>query len=216
MYNIGICDDGKNVCTFLEEEVREYIQGRKIAAQIHIWYSGAALCEYLKKGEEIDLLYLDIELEDQINGIQVADYIRNHLENRGMQIVYISGKQSYAQELFKTQPMDFLVKPFSRIEIQETLKLAFKLLQRDLAKFRFQTGKEYHSLSYEEIVYFASEGRKIKIKTIHGEQEFYGKLKDVDHVSYFTYEEVQLDNGLKLTISQANRKQVRERLLRGL
>ena len=62
---------------------------------------------------EYDILFLDIELF-RMTGIEAGDFIRNRLEDRSMQIIYISGKSSYARELFKTQPMDFLVKPITK------------------------------------------------------------------------------------------------------
>jgi len=97
-----------------------------------------------------------------------------------MQIIYISGKSSYAQELFKTQPMDFLVKPITQEDIEETLDLAIKILRKNIGKFEFQIGFDFYYISFGDILYFSSEGRKIKIFTIHGEKEFYGILKSYD------------------------------------
>ena len=116
MYNIGICDDGKNICSSLEEMILQYAEKINIPVEIKIWYTGEGLCDYLKERQQIDILFLDIELFE-MTGIQAGDFIRNRLEDRGMQIIYISGKSSYARELFKTQPMDFLVKPITQQNI---------------------------------------------------------------------------------------------------
>ena len=62
--------------------------------------------DYLDKDGHIDILFLDIELF-QLSGVEVGDYIRNRLGDRKMQIIYVSGKPSYALQLFKNQPMDF-------------------------------------------------------------------------------------------------------------
>ena len=141
MYNIGICDDVNRVCSYIENIILEYTLKKNRKVNIEVWYTGESLCEYLKTGQEIDILFLDIELF-QLNGIQVAEYIRNVLENRRMQIIYISGKDAYAQKLFKTQPMDFLVKPIKKEDVIESVELAFKLLDKENDKFRFQYGKE--------------------------------------------------------------------------
>ena len=74
----------------------------------------------------MDILYLDIELFE-VSGIDAGIFIRKQMENHTMQIIYISGKQSYAQQLFKVQPMDFLVKPIEEEKIEETLALALRL-----------------------------------------------------------------------------------------
>lgn len=233
MYNIGICDDGKNTCAVLEEMVQLYAQKNKIKMDTKVWYTGEELCQYIEQGGHLDILFLDIELFE-VTGIEVGDFIRNKMEDRGMQIVYISGKSSYAQKLFKTQPLDFLVKPITRQQIEDALELGVKLLEKNAQKFEFQNGKDHYYISYGEIIYFESEGRKIKVVTLGAEKEFYGGIRDLEkklprefftihqsyvinktHVIRYTYEMVEMDNGTMLSISKAYRKQVRERLLRG-
>lgn len=78
----------------------------------------------------LDLIFLDIELLD-LDGIVVGRYIREELENRDIQIVYISCKGQYAQQLFKMQPMDFLVKPILQKQIDETMELAIKIIDKN-------------------------------------------------------------------------------------
>lgn len=233
MYNIGICDDGKNICASLEEMVLQYAEKSKRKMGIKVWYTGEELCRYLEQGGQLDILFLDIELI-KLTGIEVGDFIRNKMENRGMQIIYISGESSYAQKLFKTQPMDFLVKPISVRQIEDALELAIKLLEKNVERFKFQNGRDYYYISYGEIIYFESEGRKIKIVCVDAEKEFYGAIRELEkklpkefftihqsyvinktHVVRYTYETVEMDNSTILSISKAYRKQVRERLLRG-
>lgn len=231
MYNIGICDDGENICTFIEETILRYAKENRIEVETEVWYTGKGLCNYLTQGNHLDILFLDIELWE-MTGIDVGNFIRNNLEDRGMQIIYISGKSSYAQQLFKTQPLDFLVKPIEQAQIIDVLELAVKLLGTKAEKFEFQVGKAYYYIPYEKIMYFCSSGRKIRICMPDGEEEFYGRLRDVMsrlpgefvviHKSYvvnkqyivrYTYDMVELTNGTILTISKANRKQVREYIL---
>lgn len=232
MYNIGICDDGKNICASIENMILQYAKENRVDVDIQVWYSGENLREYLRQGNHIDILFLDIELFE-LSGTEVGNFIRNELEDRGMQIIYISGKASYAQSLFKTQPMEFLVKPIYYAQIEEVLNLAIKIIGRNRKKFEYQNGNEYYYIPYTDIMYFASMGRKVKIITTSGEREFYGRLQEIDkelsddfitiHKSYivnkeyiakYTYEMVELFNGTILTISKANRKDIRERLLR--
>lgn len=210
VYNIGICDDGEHICSAIENMVLDYGREKGVNIEVQVWYTGEGLCKYLKEENFLDILFLDIELFE-LNGIQVGQFIRNELEDRQMQIVYISGEASYAHRLFKTQPMDFLVKPVTREDVNEVLDLAFKILGDNNDKFEFQCGKDYYFIPYGEIIYFVSEGRKIKIVTQYGEKEFYGKLKDIisdlpknfimihqsfvinqKHVLRYTYETVEL------------------------
>lgn len=234
MYNIGICDDVNHVCSYIENIILEYTLKKNRKVNVEVWYTGESLCEYLKTGQEIDILFLDIELF-QLNGIQVAEYIRNVLENRRMQIIYISGKDVYAQKLFKTQPMDFLVKPIKKEEVIESVELAFKILDKENNKFRFQYGKEYYSIPFGEIMYFTSNKRKITVVTQKMQYFFYGKIKDLAeklpsdfimiHQSYivnskyivhYTYETIELASKAVLPISTKYRKKVRKYLLESI
>lgn len=232
MYSIGICDDGENICASIENMLLQYAKEKNIQIDTNVWYTGEGLKKYLETGGQLDILFLDIELF-RMTGIEVGDYIRNQLDDMGMQIIYISGKVSYAQQLFKTQPLDFLVKPISQSQISDVLEMAFRVMKHKNEKFEFRQGKDYYYVPMGDIVYFGSEGRKVKIVTLKETFEFYGRLKEIAkrlpedfiiiHKSYivnkeyifrYAYEMVELMNGTILTISPANRKRVRERILR--
>ena len=233
MYYIGICDDGENTCFELERMILSYAEQKSMDLKTAVWYTGESLCSYLKEGNSLDVLFLDIELW-KMTGIEAGKFIRDRLEDRRLQIVYISGKASYAQSLFKTQPLDFLVKPIEQSQVNEVLELAAKILGRNETKFAYQSSRDYFYIPYGEIRYFVSEGRKIRVVTVRGEKEFYGKIKELEktvpkdflkiHQSYlvhtlfvarYAYEEVELTDGTILSISKKYRKQVREKLLRG-
>lgn len=232
MYNIGICDDGENVCASIENMLLQCAKDRKIQIDTNIWYTGEGLRDYLAQGNHLDILFLDIELF-KMTGIEVGDYIRNRLDNMGMQIIYISGRASYAQQLFKTQPLDFLIKPISQKQINDVIGIAIRIIKKKNDRFEFKQGKDYYYVPMGDIVYFVSEKRKVKLVTLKETYEFYGRLKEivkrlnenfiVIHQSYvinkeyiyrYTYEVIELVNGTILTISPAKRKQVRERILR--
>lgn len=232
MYTIGICDDGENVCIAIEKMLLQYAKERNIRVDTNVWYSGEGLRDYLEAGNHLDILFLDIELF-KMTGIEVGNYIRKQLDDMGMQIVYISGKSSYAQQLFKTQPLDFLVKPILQAQINETMETAVRIIKKKEERFEFQQGKEHYYVPMGDIVYFGSEGRKIKVVTMKSTFEFYGRLKEIAkrlpeefiviHQSYivnreyvfrYTYEMVELVDGTILTISLANRKLVRDRILK--
>ena len=177
MYRIGICDDGENVCTSIENMLLQYAEEKNLQVDTNVWYSGESLRDYLASGGWLDLLFLDIELF-QMTGIEVGDYIRNRLDNMSLQIVYISGKASYAQQLFKTQPLDFLVKPILQEQIGEVMDMALKIIKKRNDRFEFQQGKERYYVPMGDIVYMVSERRKIKVVTTKAAFEFYGKLKE--------------------------------------
>lgn len=232
MYHIGICDDGQNVCSQIEEMLIHYAKENNVKIEVNVWYTGESLKDYLSQGNHLDILFLDIELF-KLTGIEVGDYIRNCLDNMGMQIIYISGKASYAQQLFRTQPLDFLVKPILQEQVDDVMGRALGSIKKRKERFEFRIGKDYYYVPMGEIIYFESEGRKIKVVTAKKRFEFYGKLKDVNSnlnedfimihqssivnrnfIFRYAYETVELLDGTILTISIPYRKRIREILLK--
>ena len=233
MYVIGICDDGENFCSELENDLLDYAKKKDMQFDVKIWYTGEGLKDYLSSGGHLDVLFLDIELF-KMTGIEVGQFIRNELDDSGLQLVYVSGKSSYALQLFKTQPLDFLIKPITKEQLFDAVDSAIKVIKKKQKRFEFQHGKDHLFVPQGNITYFETQGRKIKLVTIEGVFEFYGKLSTIvknlsddfieihqsyvinkTHVSRYTYEMIEMDNGDILTISQNKRKQVRNKILRG-
>ena len=60
MYNIGICDDGENICTAIENMLLRYAEEKTVQIEVQIWYTGEGLRDYLAQGKPFDILFLDI------------------------------------------------------------------------------------------------------------------------------------------------------------
>ncbi|MCD7836630.1 MAG: LytTR family transcriptional regulator [Lachnospiraceae bacterium] len=110
--------------------------------------------------------------------------------------------------------------------------MAVKLIKKKDVKFEFKKGREYYYLYMGDIVYLISEGRKIKLVTLKGTYEYYGRLEDAlnnlnknfvlihqsyvinkEHVLRYAYKDVEMADGTILSISPAKRKYVRRNIL---
>lgn len=231
MIKIGICDDEKSTCTELEELLYEYGKEFGIELEVYVWHQGESLCKDLINNV-LEILFLDIELLST-DGIKVGRYIRDVLDNPSLMIIYISSKSRYAMNLFKIQPFDFLIKPLVHEEVKETIKKAIKQLERKKQSFECTSKGCRHKVLCKDIMYFYSRDKKVILVTTQGTIEFNEKLKNVigklphnflqihqsflvnlDYVTECSYEEVGLQDGTRLTISQPYRKTVRETLMK--
>lgn len=230
MYRIGICDDDKELCSGLEEQIYYTAKELSMKVEVEVWYSGESILSDLGKGVQLDLLFLDIELI-QKNGISVGRYIRDEMEDIQTHIVYISAKQNYAMQLFRIQPLDFLVKPVSEEQIKEVLVRSIRQKQRLKNCFEYQKGSSVFRIPTKDIVYFMSMDKKIRLVTKNGEEEFYGKLKNIMevlpadfmmihqsyivnqlYVSEYSYDCVKMSDGAVLSISKPYRKEIRGKI----
>ncbi len=230
MYRVGICDDDKILCSLLEEQFQKLSADMSVKFEIEVWYSGESLESDLKKGIGLDILFLDIELL-QKNGIEIGAFIRDEMGDTDTHIVYISSKQGYAMELFKMQPLEFLVKPISVARLKEVLERSMNRKKYAESCFEYQKGSQIFRISVKEILYFMSMDKKILMIRKDGQEQFYGKLKNVmgqlpadflmihqsyvihqEYVSEYSYESIKMMNGDVLSVSKPYRKEVRAKI----
>jgi len=231
VFHIGICDDEKGTCAQLEEWCCDFGEKNGFDIEIYVWYTGEGLCDDISdKKLQLDMLFLDIELVST-DGIKVGKYIRDELENLETAIVYISSKSSYAMNLFRVQPIDFLIKPIEKEKLMEVIICGIKLRERKKQVFEYCVRGYHYKVPYKDIVYFYSQDKKINIVLRNEEVQFNGKLKNIakavphnfvlvhqsylinlDFVAECSYELVKMNNGTLLNISLPYRKMVREKI----
>ena len=202
MYRVGICDDDKILCSLLEAQIQRLSAELLTKFEIEVWYSGESLECDLKKGAELDIIFLDIELL-QKNGIEIGTFIRDEMEDTDTHIVYISSKQGYAMELFKVQPLEFLVKPISAVRLKEVLERSMKRKKYAESCFEYQRGSRIFRVSVREILYFMSMDKKVLMIKKEGQEEY---------VSEYSYESIKMMNGDVLSVSKPYRKEVRAKV----
>ena len=130
MYKVGICDDNIAFGSQMEKYLEEYAKREAIPLDIVIFGSGSGYLKYLQAEAPIDILFLDIELEEKINGIFVGKKIRMDLRNEITQIVYVSALEEYAIQLFQNRPMDFLIKPIKQEDIDKIMNNYIHVLEK--------------------------------------------------------------------------------------
>ncbi|HMK20737.1 MAG TPA: response regulator [Terriglobales bacterium] len=85
--------------------------------------------------ERPDLILMDIRLKGELDGVQAADAIRQHLD---VSIVYVSALSDdcTVERAKKTDHDGFLLKPFHRTDLQDTIEIA---MRRRAARIRGRT-----------------------------------------------------------------------------
>ena len=233
MYRFGICDDNSNFCSDLEKILKESVKEEGIQAELAKFSGGKEFLHFIKSGSTLDLLFLDIEMEG-IDGIEISNWIRENPEYDTIQIVYVSGKDKYAMQLFKNHPLDFLIKPVKPENVRQILKSYMRFYEKNPVYFEFSTGKYFRQVLENDIMYFQSEGKKIHITLHQGtNQDFYGKMSEVakklkgnkfctvhksfivnlNYVWEFRPKELIMADKTVIPISQSLRKTVQEKIL---
>ena len=228
MMKIAICDDEHCICSQIENILLKYARRNYIKVDTEVFYSGESILNYFSKGDTFDLIFLDIEME-KIDGIEVGQQIRKIMRDYTTEIVYISGKDAYYKRLFDVQPLNFIEKPIPPQSVIDAFELAAKRLKKFFGFFQYQKRHETYKVEINNILYFESFNREVKIVLSNREDLFYGNLEDIsfrvsgypflkihrsylinyNHTSILRYTEVVMSNGAVLPISRNRRQEIR-------
>lgn len=232
MYRVAICDDESDVCAALAE-ILDRASGLP-ELEIASYYDGESLCKAVERGGPFDLYILDIELPC-INGVEVGRKLRNELGQEYAQLLYISGKERYAMQLFDLRPLNFLTKPFSEEKVVQCVRLAASLTERTTSFFEFKHKKQLFRVPYRELRYFESRNKHVVIHAVNTDLMMLGQLSDLkqvrdlpenfiqvhqsflvnyEYVQRFGYQQMLLDNGTVIPISLPYRKKVQEQVMK--
>ena len=106
-------------------------------------------------------------------------FIREEQENMETAIVYISANSSYAMDLFRVQPTDFLIKPLDKIKVGNVMNRIQKISEVRKGIFEYFGSGYYFKVLYKDILYFSSQNKKVYLVLKDGQKEFNGRLKEI-------------------------------------
>lgn len=228
---IAICDDNKYFSAYIEEEINKE-SPQKI--DYDIFASGDELIKYIYNSKDspgYNIYFLDIEMPGK-NGIETAAIIRKIDDNA--LIIFITEHKEYVYDVFEVLPFRFLIKPIKSEELKKILRQAIEHITTKSGLFFFKIERQNYQVPFQEIIYFESCKRKIKLYTDNICYEFYGKITDIIttlnpnlfcqiHASYIVNMEyirsisdtyLSITDGNILSISKRFRKEVRDKHLK--
>ena len=177
MTRMCIYDDDIEFSLLFEKLLYRYAEENDKEIDVEIFQGGENAALQIAQNE-YDILFLDIDLGD-VKGFEIGKQTRDELKNNKIQIVYISGDTSYAMELFKTRPFDFVVKPVEKKKLFKMLDTYFSIFSGKNKYLHYRWLKQDHIIKQDNIIYLQSIGRKVVAKTFDGDVEFYDKLSKV-------------------------------------
>lgn len=173
MLHIAICDDEKIGRELLYHYLSTYLIQLRIKYHITECASAQELFEHLN--HNFDIIFLDIKM-DQLNGIEVAKIIRSRDNN--VEIVFVSSYPEYAVSGYGVNAFRYLLKQDMKNHLNECMpELLSKL---NYYRVEIKVNGEKILLETEDIFYFETKCRKIKVKMTNKEYCFYGKLCELE------------------------------------
>lgn len=147
-YNILIADDDPSVhdaTTIALGQLK--FDGYSIA--FHHTYSGEETIEFLKNHSDIAVIFLDVVMENDHAGLDVAKYIREELGNRNLRIVLRTGQPGQAPEVEVISHYD--INDY-KTKVELTTKKLFTTTFAALRSYRDIKIIERQKLGYKKVI----------------------------------------------------------------
>lgn len=204
---IMVCDDQIKEMESIIECCKEYVENKKINAEIKGVTDPAELA-----GEKPDILLLDVEMPNE-NGIDVKD--RLAMEADGPLIIFVTNYQNAISKAFNRNVIGFLMKPLKLSQLTKLMDIAITHLTID-KKVRFDDGS---IVSTKDVLWITAnrgysdfrlvdgqvkDGGKKSLKQWEQELEVCGFIRINDdrminarHVIKYSFQKVTMPNGAK-------------------
>jgi len=192
MLHIFICEDNELQRLQINDIVQNYIIVEELDMDVVISSTVPdKIIKYLSEHLGITGLYIiDIDLNNNINGLILAEIIRKY-DPRGF-IVFITGHGEALPLTFKykVEALDFITKTDFQVSkrLCECINNAYiKYTGKPTElndNFVFKANHHIIAVKKDEILYFETSletAHKITIYTINGIYNFYGKIKDIEN-----------------------------------
>lgn len=158
---ICVCDKNQRSVSEIEGKIRAYLEKNILHLELICMRSSEELLS--SNCKDIDLLILSTEFED-INGIDVARKFRT--KNATCEIIFISEDPLKARYAFEVDALRYLMKPVNDDELDEALDIAISRIEHRASKLlKLKQGQRVLQLQIDDIIYFETLDRKLKVNT---------------------------------------------------
>ncbi len=173
---IGICEDNAQMRAELKQEIEK--QQTDVLLQIYSFDSAEAM---LQSKLAFDLVFLDIELNGSMTGLELAKQLQDQLLD--LMLVFVSGHTQYISSAFRLRTFQFLLKPLDHQLFREEFARCIAQYRLVHDVFHLQQSGDQIDIPMKEIVYLESDKRKIKVYLKDGQiYEMYGKISEYEQV----------------------------------
>lgn len=191
MLQIFICEDNKFQKDSLTKIINDIILIENYDIGLNLSTDNPyEILDYIKNTPTSGIYFLDINLNNNINGIQLAEKIREY-DPRGF-IIFVTShaEMSYLTFIYKVEAMDYIIKDnYDNVKkrVHECIKNAHKKYKNkyfNIQKvFSTKINDKIINIDYNDILFFETSSKihKIIIHSINRQLEFYSKMKDIEN-----------------------------------
>ena len=178
MLNFVICDDHKLILDRLSKMLEAIFITNNIDASNGLKSSTPSDVINYVENHKVDVLILDINLNCDINGCDIADMVRK--KSKDVYIIFSTGHLEYALLAYKYKTFDYLPKPVIQERFEETvLRLIDDINQAPTKFIRLNNNKTI--INEDEVNYIKKDGMKLVFCTNTRTYETYSSFNKIQN-----------------------------------
>ena len=166
IYRFAICDDESKELDYLRQLVKEWAHKHSFDTSITSFPSAEAFLFKYAEEKSYDILLLDIEMSN-MNGVQLAKEVR--VENKEVQIIFITGFMDYISDGYDVDALHYLLKPVDEEKFFSVLDRAVVKLKRNEKVLILNLGDENVRIPLYEIQFLEVQRNYV---TVHGKNDY--------------------------------------------
>ena len=179
MLNFALCDDSLNAINKLSKMLDSiFIQNNLDGQIVFSTQNPSDLLDYLKSNS-INVVILDIDLNDKISGLELAELIRK--KDKNIYIIFITGHLEFGLVAYRYKTFDYIAKPLTYERFQETILRLFNDVADDNPKYiRLDNNKTI--IPENAIKFIQKDGMKLVFSTDTRKYEVYNSFNKIEHL----------------------------------
>ena len=179
MLNFVLCDDNLNIVKKLKEMLEILFVKNDIDAKVGFYTDKPEKILEYENQNTVDVLILDINLNSNISGIDLAEKIRKH--NKKVYIIFSTGHLEYSLVAYSVKTFDYLPKPITLERLEVTLnRLLDDLNSTSSNNFIKLNNKTI--INEKEINYIKKDGMKLIFCTGNKNYETYSSFNKIENL----------------------------------
>ncbi len=176
MIKFALCDDNTKILSKLKEMLEAiFLRKDYDASIVYTCNNPKNLLDFVKNNE-VNVLFLDIDLDSSSNGIDLAKEIRK--TNKSIYIIFVTGHFEYIVSAFECKTFDFIQKPFSQSKLEKTVFRLFEDLNGNQSHF-IKLSSNSRLINQSLVNYIQKDGMKTIYNLDSGSISSYGSFKNI-------------------------------------
>ena len=180
MLNFVLCDDNVQILNKFAKMLDIIFTNNDLSAKVALATSNPYELLAYSKNNQVDVFILDIKFNSTISGIDIANKIR--AKNKNAYIIFATGHLEYLILAYKCKTFDYLPKPISMENLEETiLRLFNDIKETSSNKSYIKIDSKDTIIQSNSIYYIEKNKNRIIFRTTDAEYYIcssFNKLKD--------------------------------------